>query len=119
MSEKQGLLERLLGGAKKKTENNSEALTAAVKSRLKGIVYDDALVDELTPVFVRLQGVEGFNTVMELLETKESQIEAISGGDWFKQDTDPEQLAQHEDETGTDSTNLVDSILSQKYGVNK
>lgn len=115
MSEKKGLLERIMGGASKKAELNKGALEEAVKQRLKGLVYDDAIVEELTPAFMKLQGVEGFDVVMELLETKESQIESISGGDWFKQESNPEQKHQEEEQT-EESSNLVDSYLSEKYG---
>jgi len=113
MSEKPSLLERLMGASKKKVDENQGALEAQIKAKLKGIVYDEELVDELTPVFMRLNGVEGFNQVFELLETKERQIEAMSGGDWFKQETNPDKST--EEQTTEDSASLVDQILSKKY----
>lgn len=120
MSEKPSLLERLLGNHKKKVDDNRQALELQVKQQLKGLVYDDELVEELAPVFMRLQGVEGFNQVMELLVTKEKQIEAISGGDWFKQesksDTDEEEI---ETKPNQPSNNPVDDYLSKKYGETK
>ena len=115
MSEKPSLLERLLGSANKKVDENKGALEAQVKQRLKGIVYDDELVNELAPVFMKLQGQEGFNQVFELLETKERQIETISGGDWFKQETKPEDKQELQDNPTNESENLVDSYLSEKY----
>lgn len=111
MSEKPSLLERLMGASKKKVDENQGALEAQIKAKLKGIVYDEELVNELTPVFMRLNGVEGFNQVFELLETKERQIEAISGGDWFKQESDASNKQEKEEE----SSNLVDSILKKQY----
>ena len=111
MSEKPSLLERLMGASKKKVDENQGALEAQIKAKLKGIVYDEELVDELTPVFMRLNGVDGFNQVLELLETKERQIEAISGGDWFKQESDASNKQEKEEE----SSNLVDSILKKQY----
>lgn len=112
MSEKPSLLDRLLGSANKKVDENKGVLEQQIKQRLKGIVYDDELVNELAPVFMKLNGVEGFNQVFELLETKERQIETISGGDWFKQETSPE---DKQDSPTDDSENLVDSYLSEKY----
>jgi hypothetical protein len=115
MSDKPSLFERLMGSANKKVDENKGALEAQIKQRLKGIVYDEELVNELAPVFMKLQGQDGFNQVFELLETKEKQIEAISGGDWFKQETNPENTSQEGQQTNEESADLVDQILSQKY----
>lgn len=114
MSDKPSLLERLMGSAKNKADDNKGAREAEIKAKLKGILYDEELVNELAPVFMKLQGVEGFNQVFELLETKERQIEAMSGGDWFKQETNPENKS-NEEQTTDDSASLVDQILSKKY----
>jgi hypothetical protein len=111
MSDKPSLLDRLLGASKKKVDENQGALEAQIKAKLKGIVYDEELVTELTPLFMRLNGVEGFNQVFELLETKEKQIEAISGGDWFKQESD----SSHKQEKEEEGSNLVDEILKKQY----
>lgn len=119
MSEKPSLLDRLLGSANKKADENKGALEEQIKQRLKGIVYDEELVNELAPVFMKLQGQEGFNTVFELLETKERQIETISGGDWFKKETNPETKQDQQDNTADEGENLVDSYLSEKYKGNK
>lgn len=113
MSDKPSLLERLMGSAKNKADVNKGALEAEIKAKLKGILYDEELVNELAPVFMKLQGVEGFNQVFELLETKERQIEAMSGGDWFKQETTPDKST--EEQSTDDSASLVDQILSKKY----
>lgn len=114
MSDKPSLLERLMGSAKNKADDNKGAREAEIKAKLKGILYDEELVNELAPVFMKLQGVEGFNQVFELLETKERQIEAMSGGDWFKQETNPDDKS-NEEQTTDDSASLVDQILSKKY----
>lgn len=113
MSDKPSLLERLMGSAKNKADDNKGALEAEIKVKLKGILYDEELVNELAPVFMKLQGVDGFNQVFELLETKERQIEAMSGGDWFKQETTPDKST--EEQSTEDSASLVDQILSKKY----
>ena len=56
---------------------------------LERFVYDPQLAKELAPVFVSLLSVEGFDKVIELLETKEKQIEAISSGS--NQQSNPDQ----------------------------
>lgn len=110
---KKSLLERLLGSASSKKESNKQEIEATVSKQLKSLVYDDELVKELTPVFLKLQGAEGFSKIVELLEAKERQIEVISGGEWFKQETNPEDNAIEEDED--EQENLVDAYLNKKY----
>ena len=108
------ILERIMGGAKNKASNNQSALEETVKQKLKGIVYDDELIAELLPTFVKLYSVEGFSTVVELLEAKEKQIETISGGDWFKQETDPQNKDQQQEQQENES-DPVDDLLKTKY----
>jgi len=118
MSEaKESLFDKIFKSSKQKTETNQSVLEESVKTKLKGLVYDDAVVTELLPVFMKLHATEGFNTVYELLEAKEKQIEAISGGDWFKQETKPENKV--EDEDTDDGVDPVDELLKQKYEENK
>ena len=113
------MLDKLLGSFKKKAEGNTEVLESQIREKLKGIVYDEALIDELLPTFMKLQSVEGFSKVVELLETKEKQIETITGGDWYKQTTKEEEkeITQEEEESEDESDSLVDSILKSKYEV--
>ena len=108
------ILDRIMGGAKSKASNNQSALEETVKQKLKGIVYDDELITELLPTFVKLYSVEGFSTVLELLEAKEKQIETISGGDWFKQETDPQNKDQQQEQQENES-DPVDDLLKTKY----
>ena len=109
------ILERLMGGAKTKASSNQSALEETVKQKLKGIVYDDELINELLPTFVKLYSVEGFSTVVELLEAKEKQIETISGGDWFKQETDPQNKDQQDNTQQENESDPVDDLLKTKY----
>ena len=102
------ILERLMGGAKTKASSNQSILEETVKQKLKGIVYDDELINELLPTFVKLYSVEGFSTVVELLEAKEKQIETISGGDWFKQETDPQNKDQQQEQQENESDPVDD-----------
>lgn len=116
------ILDKLLGASKKRALENQPNLEKALKEKLTYILYDEDLVNELLPVFVKLQGQEGFNQVLDLLESKEKQIETISNSDWFKQETKKEDKTintKEEDEDNTDNDNLVDSILNKKYGENK
>lgn len=109
---KPSLLERLMGSTNKKADDNKQAFEETVKKQLKGLVYDDSLVDELTPIFMKLQGAEGFDKVVELLQAKERQIETIAGGEWFKQESNPD---DKQDEEEQPQENLVDSYLTEKY----
>lgn len=109
------ILERLMGGAKSKASSNQSILEETVKQKLKGIVYDDELINELLPTFVKLYSVEGFSTVVELLEAKEKQIETISGGDWFKQETDPQNKDQQDNTQQENESDPVDELLKTKY----
>ena len=108
------ILERLMGSAKSKASTNQSMLEETVKQKLKGIVYDDELINESLPTFVKLYSVEGFSTVVELLEAKEKQIETISGGDWFKQETDPQNKDQQQEQQENES-DPVDDLLKTKY----
>lgn len=113
------IFEKLIGASKKRAIANKPNLEQALKEKLTRIVYDEDLVNELLPVFMKLQGQEGFNEVMDLLESKEKQIETISNGDWFKQETNKEDKTintNEEDEDNQETDNLVDSILNKKYG---
>lgn len=110
-------LDKLMNGHKGREERAKEDSLETYKAKLKGIVYDDELVNELAPLFAKLHGQEGFDKVFELLETKEQQIAAISGGDWHSQHTD----LQHNEEPSakeepTKKTSLTaEQILENKY----
>lgn len=70
---------------------------------LEKFVYDPELAKELAPVFVSLLNEEGFDKVIELLETKEKQIEAISSG--CNQQSNPDQKQEPQEvkpQTATD-----------------
>ena len=109
------IFDRLLGSAKTKATNNKSVLEEQVKQKLKGLVYDDELVNELLPTFVKLYSVDGFSTVVELLEAKEKQLETVSGGDWFKQESDPSKKKQTDAEDEEQESDSVDDLLKTKY----
>ena len=72
---------------------------------LERFVYDPELAKELAPVFVSLLSVEGFDKVIDLLETKEKQIEAISGSS--HQQTDPLQKQEVKEVKPTTATDIL------------
>lgn len=108
-------LDKIMSGHGKRAETAKEDSLEHYTKVLKTIVYDDDLVKELAPVFSKLHGVDGFDKVFELLETKEQQISAISGGDWHKQDSDAHQdLDKDEQEDEVEALSATE-ILELKY----
>ena len=73
---------------------------------LERFVYDPELAKELAPVFVSLLRAEGFDKVVDLLETKEKQIEAISSQ---PQQTDPLQKQEVKEVKPTTATDILKS----------
>ena len=73
--------------------------------QLERFVYDPELAKELAPVFVSLLSVEGFDKVIDLIETKEKQIEAISGSQ--HQQTDPLQKQEEKEVKPTTATDIL------------
>ena len=72
---------------------------------LERFVYDPELAKELAPVFVSLLNVEGFDKVIDLMETKEKQIEAISGSS--HQQTDPLQKQEVKEVKPNTATDIL------------
>lgn len=95
-----GWLEKLLNGQRTVLESNKQTIEETYKTKLKGILYDDELVEELAPVFASLHDKEGFDKVFQLLETKEKQLEKVVGGEWYSQST-----GNDEKEINTDNEN--------------
>lgn len=85
-----------MAGFRKKAEHQQTDQLEVYKQKLKGILYDDALVEELAPVFAKLHNQDGFSKVWEVLEGKETQLEALAGGDWNK---DPDEEDGEEEES--------------------
>ena len=73
--------------------------------QLERFVYDPELAKELAPVFVSLLSAEGFDKVIDLLETKEKQIEAISSS--LHQQTDPFQKQEVKEVKPTTATDIL------------
>ena len=97
------MLDKMLGAFKAKNkpaqeeqkpmgEGQPEAVKPAVKpavdpakvaewaDKVVAYVYDGELAQEIAPVFAAMEGQEGFDKLIELLDSKEKQIEAISKG---------------------------------------
>ena len=94
------MLDKMLGAFKAKIkpaqeeeqkpmdEGQPEAVKPAVDpakvaewaDKVVAYVYDEELAQEIAPVFAAMEGQEGFDKLIELLDSKEKQIEAISKG---------------------------------------
>ena len=94
------MLDKILGAFKAKNkpaqeeeqkpmdEGQPEAVKPAVDpakvaewaDKVVAYVYDEELAQEIAPVFAAMEGQEGFDKLIELLDSKEKQIEAISKG---------------------------------------
>ena len=72
---------------------------------LERFVYDPELAKELAPVFVSLLNAEGFDKVIDLLETKEKQIDAISSGS--NQQSNPDQKQEPQEVKPTTATDIL------------
>lgn len=118
-----GWLDKIMAGHGSRAERAKETALVDYTDKLKTLVYDDDLVKELAPIFAKLHGTEGFDKVFELLETKEQQISAISGGSWFEQQADSQQGSQNKDDSDNSDdgkqTLTADEILELKYKGNK
>lgn len=87
--------------------------------KLVGYVYDEELAQELASTFAQMESVEGFDKVIELLDSKEKQIEAITTGSSAAKSTpedkgkqaSPKVAAQGEEDESPDAT----EILKQRY----
>ncbi len=112
------MLEKLKAGFGKKAAHKQTSELDVYKKRLKGIVYEDELINELAPVFAKLAGQEGFEKVWELIESKERQLEVVAGGDWTTSTTTGDE--EEETSTSTDGedgtqTLSAEEILAAKY----
>ena len=86
------MLDKMLGAFKAKNKPAQEEQKPAVKpavdpakvaewaGKVVAYVYDEELAKEVAPVFANMEGQEGFDKLIELLDSKEKQIEAISKG---------------------------------------
>jgi hypothetical protein len=65
--------------AKVEPKQVDPAAVAEMATKLEAYVYDPEVAQELAPMFVAMSSVEGFDKLVELLDAKEKQIEAIQG----------------------------------------
>lgn len=110
-------LDKMMGGFSKKAEIEQTTALDVMKTKLKAIVYDDEIVEEFAPIFAKLSTQEGFGKVVELLETKEAQLEKVAGGEWTKQVTDStkQEGSDSDEEKEQTKTLSAEEILAQKY----
>lgn len=107
------MLEALKG--KKKPAPTEEDPLTAVKERLKKIVYDDEVVDQLAPLFSKLG--DEYAPVWELLEAKEAMLSEVSE-DLFTQETTPTVKSTDKrdpDDKSGDKIQTAEDILRAQY----
>lgn len=107
-------------GFRKKAEHQQTSQLDVYKEKLMGIVYDEDLVNELAPIFAKLHGQEGFDKVWEVIEGKETQLEALAGGDWNKEpdedDEDEESIVPNKKPKEESPTfKSAEEMLAEKY----
>lgn len=105
-----------LKGKKKPAPTPQVDDLAAVKERLKKIVYDDKVVDELAPIFGKLEGGDN-SPIWELLEAKEAMLTEV-GEDFFKQSSTPTVADQDDgsaEDKGSDKIMTAEDILRAQY----
>lgn len=111
--------EKMMNGFKKKPEQQTGEVEALYKQKLKAFVYDDEVVKELLPVFTKLHGTQELKVILDILETKERQIETISGGDLFKQqvtqEDDVDEVDMHKQTSETEKVKTAEEILAEQF----
>lgn len=107
------MFENLMKGFSKKAEIKHTTSLDVFKTKLKGLVYDDEAVEKLAPIFAKLSTTEGFDLVLDLLESKELQIEKLAGGEWCKEESNHDKT--QEEEKKEVKTLTADEILANKY----
>lgn len=112
------MLDKLIDGwkkANKKPEENpkddqgdtsgvSPELLKQYQERLVGVLYDDELVNEFAPLFAKMHQHDTEQKMLQLLETKEKQIQAVADGSAYKQ-ASPEKDEEVDTGKSKDSSN--------------
>lgn len=109
------LLNKLTKGFSSKSAKAGEEDLAKFKEQLTGILYDEELVDEFAPIFAKLSQHEGFDKVVELLETKERMLESHLSNDWTKQDDEDDTTLEQEQEKEETAELSAQQILEQQF----
>lgn len=113
------LYDKLTKGFSSKKTKTSEASLTKIKEQLSGILYDKELVDEFAPIFAKLSQHEGFDKVVELLETKERQLEAHLDSNWTNQESNTGdktlEQEQEEDENEEHAELSAEAILKAQF----
>ena len=109
------ILEKLTKGFGKKAQVSHTNAEAMYTTKLQKILYDEELIKEYAPIFAELSQHEGFDKVFEILESKESQLEQLAGGEWTEQQENKGSKEQDDDEDGKEKPLTADEILALKY----
>lgn len=111
------LFDKLKKGFSGKAAKTNEDSLVKFKEQLTGILYDEELVEEFAPIFAKLSQHEGFDKVVELLETKERQLESFTETNWNKQESDKgdETLEQEKEEENQSAELSAEAILRAQF----
>ena len=125
------MLDKMLGAFKAKNkpaqEEQEPGQPGAVKpavdpakvaewaGKVVAYVYDEELAQEIAPVFAAMEGQEGFDKLIELLDSKEKQIEAISKGSSDGKTTPEPKGAKSVDNQEPEQKASATDILKERF----
>ena len=91
------------------------AKVAEWADKVVAYVYDGELAQEIAPVFAAMEGQEGFDKLIELLDSKEKQIEAISKGSSDGKTTPEPKGAKSVDNQEPEQKASATDILKERF----
>lgn len=116
------LLERLrkAKAPKKKEEEAQLPSDEELKEKLQSFLYSEEIVEEYLPVFKELWQHKAFAKVMEVIEAKETELEAMSQGkNFFERESNEESEApssSSENEEESSDEDYLMNVLEGRYG---
>lgn len=115
------LLERLRMAKtpkKKETSTSDVPSDEELKEKLQGFLYSEEIVEEYLPVFKELWKQPEFAKVMEVIEAKETELEAMSQGKSFFNSEAPNgsETPSSEEQEEKENEDYLMSVLEGRYG---
>lgn len=111
------MLDKLLNGYKKRSSKETDEvdseLLESYKKRLTDVLYDEELVNEFAPLFAKVHEYDTEGKLVELLETKERQIESIADGSAFQQ-SNPEEENEVENSAEEEVDHSVEALIQNR-----
>ncbi|WP_168016593.1 hypothetical protein [Halomonas salinarum] len=101
-----------------KEEENKEVISEKeLNEKLKSFLYDDDLVAEYIHIFRKLYEVPEFKDVMEIIEAKEHELNAVNDSqEYFKQESEIEVKPSENEAEENDGEDYLMTILNERYG---